>query len=223
MPQDHRGVPLDGPGGHATGVMVYLPRLTTSRDRQRGQGLVEFALTMPVLFGMVMGIFEFSVALAANIGVNRAAQSAALMASEAGSIVGADCLILDEIEKALMAPNSHTSILGVRIELTDFKGDTVYAENRWNRSGQTTCNVADKLTLDLPYSRTFETYPDTQRCSSLAGCPSMTPTRGTVDNIAVVVRYRHEWITPIGGIPPLSGGSGWEFEQRSVFRMEPHS
>jgi hypothetical protein len=203
--------------------MISIPRLNTGGDRQRGQGLVEFALTMPLLFGLIMGIFEFSVALAANIGVNRAAQSAALMASEAGSIIGADCLILDEIEKALVPPNNHSNILGVRIELTNFRGDTVYAENKWNRSGQTICNVADKLTLDLPYSRTLETYPDTQRCNTLAGCPGMSPVRGTVDNIAVVVRYRHDWITPLGGIIPLSGGTGWEFEQRSVFRMEPHS
>ena len=50
----------------------------------------------------------------------------------------------------------------------------------------------------------------------------MTPARTTVDNIAVAISYTHDWITPLGTILPLGGGSGWTFEQRNVFRMEPH-
>jgi len=197
------------------------------RDRrpQRGQALVEFALTLPLLFTLIMGVFEFGVALAANIGINRAAQNGAHVAASAGNIAGADCLILDEIERAVMVPNDRAAIQDVRIELTDLGGDTVYASNTWNRSGTTECDVADGLVLDVPYTLASEEYPDLARCNVLSGCPTMTPARTTVDNIGVVVRYNHSWITPLGSLLPMVGGvdgSGWTFEQRNIFRMEPH-
>ena len=191
-------------------------------DRRNGQTLVEFALIIPLLMTLIMGVFEFGVALAANIGINRAAQSGAHMASAAGNIAGADCLVLDEIERSVMLPNDHDSIDSVRIELTNLGGDQVYATNTWVRSGTTRCSVADDITLDVPYTVLVQEYPDAQRCNVLNGCPTMTPVRSTVDNIGVVVRYRHGWITPLGGLLPLGGGSGWTFEQRNIFRMEPH-
>ena len=196
-----------------------------SRDRSRGQALIEFALIVPLLMTMIMGVFEAGVALAANIGINRAAQSGAHMASAAGNIAGADCLILDEIERSVIVPNDRARIESVRIELTDLSGDAIYATNTWSRSGTTRCTVSNDLTLDLPYTRQTEGYPDAQRCNVLSGCPTMTPTRATVDNIGVAVRYQHDWITPLGSLLPLHGsldGTGWTFEQRNIFRMEPH-
>lgn len=189
-----------------------------------GQTLVEFALIVPLLMTLIMGGLELSVAFAANIGVNRAAQSAAHMAAQAGNVAGADCLILDEVEKAVIVPNDRARIESVRIELTDLGGDTVHAYNEWQRSGSTRCSVADGLEIVVPYTRTIHYYPDDQRCTVLAGCPTMTPNRGTVDNIGVVVRYRHRWVTPIAQAIPMPGGdgTGWVIQQRNVFRMEPH-
>jgi hypothetical protein len=191
-----------------------------------GQALVEFALIVPLLMTMIMAVFEGGIALAANIGVNRAAQSGAHMASQAGNIVGADCLILDEIEKAVILPNDRSRIQSVRIELTNLDGDAIYASNLYTRTGvPVDCDVADDFTLQLPYALQSGSYPDAQRCNVLSGCPTMTPARSTVDNIGVVVRYHHDWITPLGGLLPLTGGedgTGWTFEQRNIFRMEPH-
>ena len=203
--------------------MVQNTAKEITNEKSRGQAVTEFALAIPLIFSMVLGVLEFGVALAANIGVNRASQSAALMASEAGNIIGADCLILDEIERHVIPPASPSKITGVRVERTSFRGDTVLADNRWARTGTTTCTVADKLTVDLPYTISLETYPDVQRCNSLGGCPSMTPARSTVDSIAVVVTYQHDWVTPLGSLIPLFGGNSWDFEKRTVFRMEPHS
>lgn len=147
------------------------------------------------------------------------------MASQAGNLVGADCLILEKIEQTVIAPNERDRIDSVRIELTDLGGDTVYGTNTWARSGTTSCSVADGLIIDVPYTRTAEGYPDSQRCRVLSGCPTMVPARPTVDNIGVSIRYRHHWITPLGASIPMPGGSdgtGWTFEQRNIFRMEPH-
>lgn len=227
---DHRGI-AGAMVARQSGRMPRLPNpLRTlhrrgDSDRTRGQGLAEFALVVPLLMTLIMGVLEGGMALAANIGVNRAAQSGAHMASMAGNIVGADCLVLDEVERALLPPNDRGSVLTVRIELTDLSGDSVYAANTWSRTGKTDCSVADDLVLELPYTKVSETYPDTQRCNVLSGCPTMSPARSTVDNIGVVVRYNHDWITPLGSVIPFPGGAdggGWTFEQRNIFRMEPH-
>jgi hypothetical protein len=144
------------------------------------------------------------------------------MASSAGNVVGADCIVLDEIERSVLPPNDRGGISTVRIELTDLDGDTVFASNVWGRTGSTECDIATGLTITVPYTLLSESYPDTQRCNVLAGCPTMTPTRTTVDNIAVAIDYTHDWVTPLGSILPLGGGAGWNFEQRNVFRMEPN-
>ena len=205
---------------------MHINRLPTrGHDRQKGQALVEFAITLPLLASAMMGVFEFGVAMAANIGINRAAQNGAHIASVAGNLVGADCIVLDEIERSVMVPNDRARIQSVRIELTDLSGDTVHAANTWDRTGSTECEAADGMTIDLPYTLLSEGYPDVQRCNVLGGCPTMSPPRTTVDNIAVVVSYNHQWITPLGSVLPLAGGedgTGWTFEQRNVFRMEPH-
>lgn len=195
------------------------------QQRQAGQSLVEFALVIPLIMTLIMGALELSVAFAANIGVNRAAQGGAHMAAQAGDIAGADCLILDHIEQRVLAPTIPSQIEQVRVELTDLGGSVVRAVNIWSRSGSTQCPVADGLILTVPYTLLSATYPDSQRCNVLAGCPSMTPQRATVDSIGVSIRYRHHWITPLGGVIPMPGGSdgsGWVIEQRNIFRMEPH-
>jgi Flp pilus assembly protein TadG len=215
--------------------MVPKPRtvlrvtLFPSRDgsRERGQALVEFALLMPVLFVLIMGLIEFALAFNAVLGVNRASQNAAHMASLAGNMLGADCLILDSVEQDIMAPGDRNDIIRVQIERTALTGNTVYAANIWDRGGSTSCDMADGTTMTVPYTRTQNDYPVTQRCSVLSGCPSMTPVRTTVDNIGVTVRYRYEWSTPLGTLLPFVGGtsdpsSGWTFQKRNVFRMEPN-
>ena len=106
---------------------MHVIRSARSHEGQRGQALVEFAVTLPLLASAIMGVFEFGVAVAANIGINRAAQNGAHMASSAGNIAGADCIVLDEIEHSVLPPNDRAGIESVRIELTDLDGDTVFA------------------------------------------------------------------------------------------------
>ena len=75
-------------------------------------------------------------------------------------------------------------------------------------------------------------YPAEQRCNVLRGprFPNGTvgyacenPDRKTVDNVAVVIRYRHVWATPLNALFSFFGGGDvkWDIEQRNIFRMEP--
>ena len=185
---------------------------------------------MPMLLLVFMGVLEFSLALNASLAVNRASQNGAHVAASAGNIAGADCLILDAVESALGTPNSVDRISEVLIERTAMAGDLAYASQRWVRGGRTTCTYPDGSDVAVPYTRVLDAYPEGQRCTVLAGCPLLVPPRSTVDNIGVTVRYTHAWLTPLNGaldaIVPGGGGggadaSGWAFEQRNIFRMEP--
>jgi hypothetical protein len=197
------------------------------RERSRGQALVEFALLVPVLFVLIMGLLEFAVAFSATLGINRASQNAAHMASLTGNMQGADCLILRTIEQDVGAPNDPAQIQYVEIQRTALAGNVVYGQNTWTRAGSSSCELNDGTSITVPYTRTQNGYPVNQRCNVLAGCPSYSPPRSTVDNVGVMIRYRYDWITPLGTLLPFVGGDrdasrGWTFQKRNIFRMEPN-
>jgi Flp pilus assembly protein TadG len=196
------------------------------RHAQRGQALLEFAFIIPVMMLVMMGIIEFALAFNATLGVNRASQDAALVASEAGNLPGADCMILSSIEGDVTSPASAGEISEVQIQRTNPSGTTVYASNTYARSGATSCTLSDGTSMTVPYSATGTGYPGSQRCNVLGGCPAMTPARTTVDTIGIQISYRYAWRTPLSAIMDLVGGapagnSVFAFSQRNAFRMEP--
>jgi hypothetical protein len=188
--------------------------------------VTEFALLLPILLALVMGILEFAVAFNATLGVNAASQSGAHMAAMVGNTAAADCLILREVDATLGPPNDDADIVAVEIQRTALAGNLVYARNEWVRSGSTSCRLPEGGTVSVPYTRTENGYPVEQRCTVVGGCPTLTPPRTTVDNVGVMVRYRYAWITPLGSVLRFLGGdaadaAGWTFQKRNVFRMEP--
>lgn len=195
------------------------------RGTQDGQTLVEFALIFPLFMILVMSTIEFALAFNAVLGVDRSSESAVLVASEAGSTSGADCLVLQEVDDKLTTPNNDNNISTVQIQRTNAAGGTILAANVWSRSGSTTCTLADSTTVTVPYTITSTGYPDSQRCNIIAGCPGMTPARSTVDTIGVQVRYTYTYRTPLGSLLTLIGGNGaagtWTFNKRNVMRVEP--
>lgn len=212
-------------GGPATARRAVAPVDGQPRSRrQRGQALLEFAIVLPVLMLMVTGIIEFALAFNSSLGINRASQNAALVAAEAGNLPGADCMILTRIEQDINAPIDRNEILGVNIQRTNPSGTTVFAQNSYVRGGVTNCIMADGTPISVPYTSTGSGYPVSQRCSIQAGCPTMTPTRTTVDTIGVQVSLRYHLRTPLSAVMGMFGGgtSGtMDFTMRNAFRMEP--
>ena len=196
--------------------------------REAGQGLVEFTMVIPFVIVLLMALLEMALALNASLAVNRASQNGAHLAAIAGNTLGADCLVLRQIEADVAVPNNSNNISEVIIERTAMVGNLSYAQQTWTRSGSTTCTLPNGTDVTVPYALTLAGYPESQRCTVLGGCAAMTPARSTVDNIGVTVRYRHDWVTPLNGALTLlvQGGNspsagGWNFEQRNIFRMEP--
>lgn len=185
-------------------------------------------MVIPFVVVLLMALLEMALALNASLAVNPASQHGAHLAASAGSLLGADCLILDSIEQDLGVPNDPDAISQVVIERTAMAGNTSFAQQTWARSGQTLCTMPDGTDTEVPYTLIVNGYPESQRCSVLGGCPSLVPARSTVDNIGVTVRYRHDWVTPLNGALDLlvaggggGGSSGWNFEQRNILRVEP--
>ena len=143
----------------------------TRPSDERGQGLVEFALLMPILMILFMGIIEVALMFNAYVGVNRASQSGAHTAATMGNQAGADCLILTEIESDVTVPNSAARINWVDIERTSLAGNKAYLKQRWTRTGVPfTCTLPDLTSTTVPYRLDVNTYPEDQRCPALAGC-----------------------------------------------------
>ena len=191
------------------------------RSRQdRGQSLVEFALVFPIFFTLLLGLIEFAFVFNAILAVNYAARDAALAAAEAGDRSGADCIILDSVDRAVSAPADDARVISVEIFKANSNGGaigspTVYVRDASGVAG-TSCTYADSTTLTVHYHLTTDGYPIASRCNIMNGCGGST----AVDNIGVRVTYNHPWITPSS---TFAGGGfgGLTFERTSIMRMEP--
>jgi Flp pilus assembly protein TadG len=189
------------------------------RAASRGQALVEFALIFPLFLLVLFSIIEFTFVFSAMLGLSYATRDAALLAAEAGNAVGADCVIIKSVDRAVSQPAADDRIQAVTIYRADQNGTEMSGvSNNWTRGGSTSCG--DGTTI--PYVRQTNGYPETSRCNILAGCGSGQP---GVDTIGVRVTYTHVWITPLGGFPGPGfggqGGTGFSLSQSNAMRMEP--
>jgi Flp pilus assembly protein TadG len=195
--------------------------LPTIRPRagegQRGQTLVEFALIFPLFWTLVLGIIDFGFAFNAILSVDFASRHASLLASEAGDLASADCVILQGLDAQFMSPADPTRIVTVDIFQADHNGAQIgSARSTYTRGGSTTCTYPDGTSVTVPYGRTANGYPPTSRCNWLAGCGTGHP---ELDTIGVRVTYAHHWVTPLHAF--LGGGSVLSVERSNAMRMEP--
>ena len=178
---------------------------------------MEFALVFPILVTMIMGILEFTFVFNAVLSIGHATRDAALVAAEAGNANGADCVILQQVENDVDAPADRTRITQVVIYRADQNGDVIGGQqNVYAREDSMTCPMPDGTSLTVPYSAVSETYVDTTRCNTLAGCGGGR----TLDTIGVRVSYEHTWVTPLANLISLDG-DGATVEQSNAMRMEP--
>ncbi len=90
------------PGHLALRHHVHVATKTTKPSRERGTAVVEAALITPLVIAVLLGIFEAGWLMKANLSVEQAVSYSARVGTIAGSDVGADVAILDEIEIRLI-------------------------------------------------------------------------------------------------------------------------
>ena len=204
-------------------TLVSLRRRRSSRRRNRGQTLVEFALVFPIFIVLLLGLIEFAFVFNAMLATNFAARDAALAAAEVGDGSGGDCAILDAVEKALGPPADEGRIQSIEIFRAQPNGAMIGTPTTYVRAAPRSCTFPDGTVATVPYTSAPNPngYPSVVRCNILngEGCPDPGPNR-TVDNVAVRITYHHNWVTPlrtfVGGNP-----GGLTFDRSSVMRMEP--
>lgn len=175
-----------------------------ARDRASGQALVEFALVFPLFIGLVMAVIEFGFLYNSLLTVQYAARQGVSAAAQAGAVDGADCSILDAVEKALSTPVDRTDVETVEIFESDANGDVVSGQvNTYERIGTLTCPGPG----DQPYTLIgSEGYPQTSRDETL--------TTG-LDIVGVRINFDYQGITPFGA------GRTWALSDGATLRMEP--
>jgi Flp pilus assembly protein TadG len=187
------------------------------RAHRRGQSLVEFALTIPIFFALLIGLIEFGFALNAVLSANYATREASLVAAEAGNTAGADCVILKMIEDRVTAPADRAQISQVRIYKANASGGVVAGKvNTYARTGSLPC-VVGSTSFTLTYELVGSAgYAETTRCNVAGGCAGST----SVDHIGVEMTYLHTWRTGAPAIIGL-GGPGYTIIKSNAMRMEP--
>jgi Flp pilus assembly protein TadG len=183
---------------------------------ERGQAIVEMALILPLLLFIIVGTIEFSLLLNARNTVSFASRDASMLAAEGGSRDGTDCVVLQQVERDLVAPASAIKVTQIKIFWSDQNGDEVGNNHQlYTRGGSTTCTYGDGTSVTVPYSLTYAGYLETARCDVLAGCGG---SHTGLDTIGVEVQYVHNWLTAFGRV---TGGSGLTFNVATATRAEP--
>jgi hypothetical protein len=206
------------------------------RRREAGQGIVEFALIIPLFLILLMAVIEFGFYFNSFLSANYTTKNAALVAAEAGNKGEADCVILNQIDDDTTAPNADAQIREVRVFRAAPDGTPRAGEvNTYTRGGSFTCYRQDGSAIIVPYTQTTSGYPADDRCNEIVRystsgtviypCPALTPARTDVDTVGVAVDYAYQAHTPmslpfLGMLLELRNGE-YLVTKSNVMRMEP--
>jgi hypothetical protein len=183
---------------------------------ERGQAIVEVALILPLLVTFLFGIVEFSLLLNARNTVSFASRDGSMLAAEGGSRAGTDCVVLQMIERDIVAPARTAQVAQVKVYWSDQNGDEIGTNhNLYTRTGSLTCDYGDGTSIAVPYTLSYAGYVEDIRCDVLAGCGG---SHTTLDTVGVEIRYVHPWLTAFGRI---ISASGFTFNVANTTRVEP--
>jgi TadE-like protein len=179
-------------------------RLAVASDRERGQGLVEFAIILPVFMLVVFGLFDVGRLVYTNSALSQAAREGArVAAAEAGwiTVPGAAC-VSDESYITAARPGAHVC----PADVTAFKSHIRSAVNRMTvllgpvSDVYISCNDGD-VADPLPTGAWTEASGG-NGCQDGSG--NAISSQGTY--VSVRVEYEYETFTPlissfVGSVP----------------------
>jgi Flp pilus assembly protein TadG len=194
-------------------------RLRRRHDRtERGQGLVEFAMLVPVFMLLLLGLLEFGFVFDHTMTVSYAtregARSGAAFAQGNASIPCAniDQNIIAAVQRVLTAPGSLVDRLNVA-SITIYKAQAdgtpvANASNVWTNDGAGN--------FQAPGTGSNSNAVQWNACSRING---VTP-----DSLGVAIVYNYKFVTPLSAAlgffgPP--GGAGLTIRDRTVMALNP--
>ena len=216
-----------------------MTRPRAARERGRGQGLVEFAILVPLFLLILLGLLEFGFVFNHDLTIEYAtregARAGAALANGSGTnsaCVDAsgnptpltagdvDPLIIAAVQRVLESPGSlvnRNNIQRIVIYKADASGnDTLGLHNIWTYTPGTGPTVPCQASPPhLDFTQQSATW-------SASGRDVISP-----DHLGVSITYNYQFTTPLGGAMNLiahASGSAWSgltITDRSVMALEP--
>ena len=173
---------------------------------ERGASLVEFAIVMPLLMLMVMGLAEFGLAFKDHLSISSASREGARVGAAAGRDASVDWFILRNVETALAGAVDRGSIVSVTVRNATPGGGGEQTSYRpsLDKCGWNPC--PDPANPGLYVVPSWN--PSGRRVEASGAGP---------DLLAVDVTVRHQWVT--GFLPGLTGTR--DFTDTTIMRLEP--
>jgi hypothetical protein len=177
------------------------------RDGERGQGLVEFAMIVPVFMLILLGLLELGFAfdhvLTLSYATREGARTGAALANGAKL---ADCGDVDKyvvaaVERVLDSPGSPieadlSRVTQIRIFKATGAGAETSAVNVWVPGAGPSVDGKQ-----LSYRSQSTTWSS---CGSSRNNQTASP-----DSIGVAIRYTYHAVTPLASVTRFFGGPGW--------------
>src|SRR5256714_5230510 len=102
-------------------------------------------------------------------------------------------MVLRAVVRELTTPTPPTRVSRVEIYWSDANGEQIASNvNGYDRFGTTTCAYGDGSTITVPYTRTDNDYPESERCDVLAGCGGL---HTAADDIGRGLNHEDQWVT----------------------------
>ncbi len=202
-----------------------------TRARQRGQGLVEFAMLVPVFLLILTGLLEFGFifdhAMTINYATREGARGGSAFASgntttmicnPADGGVDVDKHIVAAVERVLEAPGSQVKVNRIA-EVRIFKADATGAQigglaNVWTYAPNAG-PIVDGQALDFTPSQT-----NWNACSRV----NVWTSGVAPDSLGVSIRYTYEFVTPLANVLSFFGTAGGvtlPINDRTVMALNP--
>jgi len=184
-----------------------------SGHRESGQSLVEFALLVPVLTIMLLGMLEFGTAfnhqLTLGYAVREGARIGADLVNGGGTLgcnsgqspnaANVDGVIIEAIDRVLGSSGSpvpEAQIIKIRIfQANTTGGDTLGLDNDWVYSA-TPYTLPDGTVVNFKPGGT-QSWSACNRSNVLGHTASFSPVQ--IDSIGVSISYTYKMVTPVIG------------------------
>jgi Flp pilus assembly protein TadG len=199
-----------------------------SRQGQRGQGMVEFAIIVPVFLLLLMGMLEFGFVFTHNLSLEYATREGARAGSTLsdGNGVTATCNLIDQnivnsVTKVLKSPGSPilgypNAVASIKIWSADASGNPILnTVNTWTNKND------GSLTFNAPVAPVWTpcTRHSTTWLTGACGGSTCPP-----DSIGVSLTYTYTMVTPLGAIEKFFGPAGpatLSMSDKTVMSLNP--
>ena len=180
-----------------------------TRRHETGANLVEFAIVLPIILLVVIGILEVGMAFRDFLTVSNAAKEGVRVVAAMGDDPLSDCVVLTKTSSALASSVSLANLVTIQIFRANGDGDQI---------------VDDTNTYTLPLGADptdcTNWSPNPTEIDTLNWSPLVRRVKiGPLDDLDIAgvrVTYTHSWIT---GFPPFIGS--FVVDEATISRLEP--